>query len=311
MKKIFIHIIIFVLAFIPTYMSAQVESPLIGAEWHYTSSSVEPLDNFYLYRVEKDTTINGKIGKKINRITSNNQVLGYEILYLENDRVYYWFENDFHLMYDFAAEIGDTVIFSFKSYALTFPFADTTLEVSGKILEKSQVSVNGELLMRVKSSIIASAGLENEYIWPGEFIYTEQIGHDYLEMDIIYKIPLPSTMSGSRLRCYNNNINFSYITPFWDIHGNGSACDYLLSTNTIDTKQYIAVFPNPVKDVLSLTVANTLHIQQIELFDLNGRHVKTYKANERELSLKGLPPGQYLLELNTDKGKVTKKVIVE
>jgi hypothetical protein len=60
-----------------------------------------------------------------------------------------------------------------------------------------------------------------------------------------------------------------------------------------------------------LTVANTLHIQQIELFDLNGRHVKTYKANERELSLKGLPPGQYLLELNTDKGKVTKKVIVE
>jgi hypothetical protein len=311
MKKIFIHIIIFVLAFIPTYMSAQVESPLIGAEWHYTSSSVEPLDNFYLYRVEKDTTINGKIGKKINRITSNNQVLGYEILYLENDRVYYWFENDFHLMYDFAAEIGDTVIFSFKSYALTFPFADTTLEVSGKILEKSQVSVNGELLMRVKSSIIPSAGLENEYIWPGEFIYTEQIGHDYLEMDIIYKIPLPSTMSGSRLRCYNNNINFSYITPFWDIHGNGSACDYLLSTNTIDTKQYIAVFPNPVKDVLSLTVANTLHIQQIELFDLNGRHVKTYKANERELSLKGLPPGQYLLELNTDKGKVTKKVIVE
>ena len=235
----------------------------------------------------------------------------FEIRYLENDRVYYWFENDFHLMYDFAAEIGDTVIFSFKSYALTFPFADTTLEVSEKILEKSQVSVNGELLMRVKSSIIAIAGLENEYIWPGEFIYTEQIGHDYLEMDIIYKIPLPSTMSGSRLRCYNNNINFSYITPFWDIHGNGSACDYLLSTNTIDTKQYIAVFPNPVKDVLSLTVANTLHIQQIELFDLNGRHVKTYKANERELSLKGLPPGQYLLELNTDKGKVTKKVIVE
>ena len=311
MKKTFIHIVIFVLAFIPTYMSAQVESPPIGAEWHYTSSSVEPLDDFYLYRVEKDTTINGKIGKKINRITSNNQVLGYEILYLENDRVYYWFENDFHLMYDFAAEIGDTVIFSFKSYALTFPFADTTLEVSGKILEKSQVSVNGELLMRVKSSIIPSAGLENEYIWPGEFIYTEQIGHDYLEMDIIYKIPLPSTMSGSRLRCYNNNINFSYITPFWDIHGNGSACDYLLSTNIIDTKQYIAVFPNPVKDVLSLTVANTLHIQQIELFDLNGRHVKTYKANERELSLKGLPPGQYLLELNTDKGKVTKKVIVE
>ena len=311
MKKILIHIVIFVLAFIPTYIYAQVESPPIGAEWHYTSSSVEPLDNFYLYRVEKDTTINGKIGKKINRITSNNQVLGYEILYLENDRVYYWFENDFHLMYDFAAEIGDTVIFSFKSYALTFPFADTTLEVSGKILEKSQVSVNGELLMRVKSSITSSAGLENEYIWPGEFIYTEQIGHDYLEMDIIYKIPLPSTMSGSRLRCYNNNINFSYITPFWDIHGNGSACDYLLSTNTIDTKQYIAVFPNPVKDVLSLTVANTLHIQQIELFDLNGRHVKTYKANERELSLKGLLPGQYLLELNTDKGKVTKKVIVE
>jgi hypothetical protein len=64
MKKIFIHIVVFVLAFTPTYMSAQVESPPIGAEWHYTSSSVEPLDDFYLYRVEKDTTINGKIGKK-------------------------------------------------------------------------------------------------------------------------------------------------------------------------------------------------------------------------------------------------------
>lgn len=311
MKKTFIHIVIFVLAFIPTYMSAQVESPPIGAEWHYTSSSVEPLDDFYLYRVEKDTTINGKIGKKINRITSNNQVLGYEILYLENDRVYYWFENDFHLMYDFAAEIGDTVIFSFKSYALTFPFADTTLEVSGKILEKSQVSVNGELLMRVKSSIIASAGLENEYIWPGEFIYTEQIGHDYLEMDIIYKIPLPSTMSGSRLRCYNNNINFSYITPFWDIHGNSSACDYLLSTNTIDTKQYIAVYPNPVKDVLNLEIENNLKVTAINLYDIRGEKVKAYISTASELDVKGLAIGQYLLKVSTAKGEISKKIVIE
>ena len=85
-----------------------------------------------------------------------------------------------------------------------------------------------------------------------------------------------------------------------------------LNTSEIEiiTKE-MNIYPNPAKKLLNLKINNNLKIQTIELFDLNGRHVKTYKANERELSLKGLPPGQYLLELNTDKGKVTKKVIVE
>jgi len=100
-------------------------------------------------------------------------------------------------------------------------------------------------------------------------------------------------------------------------HSNIQVMDTFYIYNTLNTSEIeiitkeMNIYPNPAKKLLNLKINNNLKIQTIELFDLNGRHVKTYKANERELSLKGLPPGQYLLELNTDKGKVTKKVIVE
>ncbi len=309
MRKIFSHIIVSSLTFIPIHIYAQVELPPIGAEWHYSSYVIAPLDNFFLYQVEKDTTINGKTGRKINRITSNAEVLEYEILYLDSNKVYYWFENDFHLMYDFAAEIGDTVLFSFKSFTLTPPFTDTILEVSGKILEKNDVLINGKLLKRVKSSVIPIAGLENEYIWPGDFIYTEQIGHDYLEMEVIYKILLPSTGSGSRLRCYNNYIDLSYITPFWDNYGN--VCDYLLSTNTIKMEQHITVFPNPTKNILNLEIENDLKVTAINLYDIGGNKVKTYIATKRELNIKDITPGNYLLKVSTAKGELNKRIVVE
>ncbi len=71
------------------------------------------------------------------------------------------------------------------------------------------------------------------------------------------------------------------------------------------------VYPNPAKGLLNLTLVGNLKITNIVLYDISGKLVKTYTATERELNIKGLSSGQYLLKLNTEKGIITKKVQIE
>jgi hypothetical protein len=80
---------------------------------------------------------------------------------------------------------------------------------------------------------------------------------------------------------------------------------------TENLKEKIKIYPNPAKGLLNLTLVGNLKITNIVLYDISGKLVKTYSATERELSIKGLSSGQYLLKLNSEKGIITKKVIVE
>ena len=80
---------------------------------------------------------------------------------------------------------------------------------------------------------------------------------------------------------------------------------------TENQKEKIKIYPNPAKGLLNLTLVGNLKINNMVLYDISGKLVKTYSATERELSIKGLSSGQYLLKLNTEKGIITKKVQIE
>ena len=74
----------------------------------------------------------------------------------------------------------------------------------------------------------------------------------------------------------------------------------------------VKTYPNPVFGDLQIEVPN---IQKIELFDINGQLVKSYKVPEStdmaKINLSNLPNGTYLLKTTTKKGvglnKITKK----
>lgn len=78
---------------------------------------------------------------------------------------------------------------------------------------------------------------------------------------------------------------------------------------------YVAVFPNPATDQLNLSVEGSdLTIIGYRMFDMTGREISR-KVNQREklinLSRNGLDRGLYLLQVETDRGVITKKVMLD
>lgn len=83
-----------------------------------------------------------------------------------------------------------------------------------------------------------------------------------------------------------------------------SANDFLASKFT--------VFPNPVNDVVTVANANNVLVNEIVINDMNGRTVKTVKFNavaEAQVNVAELNAGIYFMNITTNEGVTTKKII--
>lgn len=98
--------------------------------------------------------------------------------------------------------------------------------------------------------------------------------------------------------CY---INFGNMTH--------TACN--LSVNEVLSSSDLSIFPVPANNLLNVEVSNT-QITSYELLDLQGRVIATEqtKNNSVVIDVANFVNGTYLLKVNTPKGEVTKKVII-
>lgn len=71
----------------------------------------------------------------------------------------------------------------------------------------------------------------------------------------------------------------------------------------------LAIFPNPVKDVL--TINYDKEISQIDVYDVNGKLVKTFTTVGSTINVSDLSSGVYMLNLQTEDGLVVKKIVKE
>jgi polyhydroxybutyrate depolymerase len=76
-----------------------------------------------------------------------------------------------------------------------------------------------------------------------------------------------------------------------------------------DISILISVYPNPVKDHLTVQYANT--IKEIEIYDVTGKRVYTQQKPKHSISLSGIDSGIYFLKVETDLGATFKKIIKE
>lgn len=83
-------------------------------------------------------------------------------------------------------------------------------------------------------------------------------------------------------------------------------------TNTAKNLDVLA-YPNPVKDVLNVTVPSKNKVQNIQLFDIHGKTVyqDINKVNETKIDVSRFEKGTYILLVVTNNGAETKKIIIE
>ena len=101
-----------------------------------------------------------------------------------------------------------------------------------------------------------------------------------------------------------------------DVNENYGSSDYwvvkLGNTARINDlgENLVAVYPNPVKDILTIAVQNT-QIQNISILDITGKLVKQYTGITNTINVGELVSGVYFIAVNTDKGVYQSKFVKE
>ena len=76
-------------------------------------------------------------------------------------------------------------------------------------------------------------------------------------------------------------------------------------------RHLFSVYPNPAQDQLYLQFSPDVSPKQIELYDLQGRLVRTQGKGLDCIDMEGLPDGQYLMKVTMENGKVYSDKVVK
>lgn len=87
----------------------------------------------------------------------------------------------------------------------------------------------------------------------------------------------------------------------------------LLSVDKVVADNNFSVYPNPATSIVNIKSSVNTSIQTVSITDLNGRTVKTntVSGNEAQINISDLASGVYMMNINSDQGSVTKKIVKE
>lgn len=92
--------------------------------------------------------------------------------------------------------------------------------------------------------------------------------------------------------------------------------DVAVSAETLGMNDHIAsqflVFPNPATDIITVSNTNNILVSNITIGDTNGRRVSSLSfepVQEAQVNISVLASGIYVMNIVTDKGVITRKVV--
>lgn len=297
----------FLFLFIPVeHIYAQTEWAPVGAKWYYSTPYVLPpfIVDCTLFESIGDTTISGKSCRIIEiRKCGGQQVITREFLYQKNDSLYYFNKNDFFLLYDFSAVIGDTVVVHDEKFfpTLGYLFNDSIESFKYKILDTDSIDIGGTWYRRQQINQLQSGdwmlGIgQAEGSWIIEkigsyFYFFGRFGYFTFEE------------SSGLLRCYSDSL-LEYQNSEWN-----EACDYVSNTLKINTTDFIRFYPNPANDKVFIELIEGKGV--LTIHNLNGQIFCSKKLNLRlnTILIDFLRPGLYFLKVSTNKRNTILKFI--
>ena len=290
----------------------------IGAEWYYNYNNFLNV-GYVKITSESDTIIDNVFCKKLVKsihvydyVSYNEKkgVFGYEYLTQINDSVMIYSDGEFKKLYDFSAEIGDTLLIPGLGHYEEFTHGTAV--------------VTGKGFMEFEGESLRYIDLKHLEDTPWQFSCYHNYDNGYNTARICEKIGnisgylLPEKCfiaddeEGGALRCYSEgelNIKFT-----------DEECDYVPEKDDVDeisASDIIKIYPNPATTNVevsytlpegmtnaTLVMTNTLGVN-VKTVQLDGNNGKT------TLSLEELPSGIYFYTIrcgeNVKTGKLIKK----
>jgi len=82
----------------------------------------------------------------------------------------------------------------------------------------------------------------------------------------------------------------------------------LLSSDEVVLSQF-SLYPNPTKNVFNIKLKEGLELENVNIYNQFGQYIRS--TNNFSIKTNALSAGVYYVEIETDQGKATKKIIVE
>ena len=169
------------------------------------------------------------------------------------------------------------------------------------------------------------------YVWGRNLYSSLGVGYDENTLQKIM-VPYPLNTTNDWRDIGNGSFNSTAIKQNGDLYlwgrgsngelGNGTniyeqstpitiSCPTLLSINEInDYLTNVKIYPNPADNILFIDTIDN-QIQKIEIFDLQGRLLKTINENKEkyQIDISNFSSATYLVKLSAEKGSQTVKVM--
>ena len=291
----------FILTILTLNLCAQHEFAPIGAEWYYTEMlSYNPPEAGYIkLTATKDSTINNKSVRVIEVVHApddTTQILeGYEYIHQSGDTIWYWKNNQFHQLYNFAMQKGDSILLYSE---MLNQCTENDPYGWNKVDSVFTQTLNGLQLKSYSSVPI------NNSVWGFELYSCEIFGN------LNYLIPQNKDCRYDGiwygyLRCYADPINGVLIAhptmkcdSTYTYSGPWSVGSFIKKTDAF------SIYPNPVINELTINSCSPdFQIDNYEIIIVNtkGITVKTFCPKAETINVSDLTQGVYFLVITTNK----------
>jgi hypothetical protein len=276
----------------------------VGAEWYYIDGHRFPYTPLFHYVVSGDTIIENQ-SCKIITVYSVDSNMVKETLIIKNDqgKVYYLFNNEFYLIYDYTANIGDTLNLTWRYQTQWNQATDSIFLFSCKVQNIIDIEIDGQILKEYLTVSLSGSGIEMF-----NYNYIEKVGNQYEFIET--KRDFDETADVYRLlRCYIES-ELTIKADWWKT--TNLPCDYLPSVNISEynqDNQYI--YPNPFYSSFSISLKDK---GMLFIKDIFGRIVYQSEVQEGDNIIDppaSLSSGIYFIELELEKIKVKPMKIIK
>lgn len=284
----------------------------IGATWYYNyiPSDAGELENegkdynhYFTYEVEKDTVIEGKTCQKLisKYYRSETEIINWESQYVRYDedsnKVYHYWDNEFHMLYDFTLSVGDT----FRTTLYSYPHKYFYIEFGDNGQCNVDFLVDSIFYKAIDDTLYKSYGLKfNDTLMThsGFYGYTEKIGvvslfFGCVELGPIFTDEFPNSPYGP-LRCYQDNEVYYVNDTRWN------SCDYLNSVNKASIENPFLIIKLDKKEYL--IKSDNMEEFKFSIYDTKGSLLSSKKGMTKKTQFRLDKSGIYFIIISDNRG---------
>ncbi|MEA3318124.1 MAG: T9SS type A sorting domain-containing protein [Bacteroidota bacterium] len=303
---IFLTILVIIL-FGRNNISAQdIEWAPIGAKWYFNYTNMYGVQEYFIYESTKDTVIKNQNCRKL-KIThfnadGNSSHWGDEFINQESEKIFYFYEDTFLLLYDFSLNVGDTLKVNLNSKI--FPNFSDTAYTAHIVDSVGSMIING-IELKTQYLSLADDRIYGENDLCFHRVIIEKVGNlELLFGEPVVRVEMPPFYGP--LRCYQDE------SIYFNVNGN-EPCDTIITSITLleENHNTINIFPNPTKDHLNIKFKEPCN-SHIVIYDINGNvllNKKSINTNRISLSINDFKTGFYFMKIMIEEITVFNKIM--